>query len=170
MKRGGVGGGSTKTGLVFEAKTDLATAIGRMPGYHVTGNVAYEGPVAVGRLYQKYALYSGLLRPKGVDARKVISKLLLPDDALLSLKTNELHIMEKKFQAVAGSVDEKLQTCDFKLRQYRKLVKPIGIMVTYTYVLNAWFLQEAYRDVLAYIEDVGARYYFDVVPHDVLGI
>ena len=27
MKKGGVGGGNTKTGLIFEGKTDLATLI-----------------------------------------------------------------------------------------------------------------------------------------------
>lgn len=170
MKRGGTGGGTTKTGLVFEAKTDLSAAIQRVPGYSVTGNSVYKGSLEVGRLYAKNALYSDLLVPGGVNARSILSKRLLPDDALLALSDNVLHIIEKKFQRVNGSVDEKLQTCDFKLRQYRRLVKPLGLKVTYTYVLNDWFEDEAYRDVLEYIVDVGARYYFEIVPLDELGI
>lgn len=170
MKQGGVGGGTTKTGLVFEVKTDLSAAIQHVPGYSVTGNSVYRGSSEVGRLFAKNALYSELLLPRGVDARSILSKLLLPDDALLSLRDDVLHVIEKKFQKVNGSVDEKLQTCAFKLRQYRRLVKPLGLKVTYTYVLNDWFKDSAYRDVLAYIVDVGARYYFEVVPLNELGI
>jgi hypothetical protein len=47
--------------------------------------------------------------------------------------------IEVKYQQVAGSVDEKLQTCDFKLKQYLKLVASLGIKVEYVYVLNNWF-------------------------------
>jgi len=47
-----------------------------------------------------------------------------------------------KFQKVAGSVDEKLQTCGFKKRQYTELLKPLDINVEYIYILNDWFQQD----------------------------
>lgn len=39
----------------------------------------------------------------------------------------------------SGSVDEKLQTCDFKRKQYLKMVHSLGLKVEYVYVLNDWF-------------------------------
>ena len=47
-----------------------------------------------------------------------------------------MHILEIKFQEVAGSTDEKLQTCDFKIKQYRKLLSRLNIEVKYIYILN----------------------------------
>jgi hypothetical protein len=54
---------------------------------------------------------------------------------------NEHKVNHKNILSVAGSVDEKLQTCDFKRKQYLKLVQPLGIKVEYVYVLNDWFKQ-----------------------------
>ena len=53
---------------------------------------------------------------------EIISKKLLPDDCIFVIINNTLFIIECKFQQVAGSVDEKLQTCDFKKKQYQKLL------------------------------------------------
>lgn len=62
------------------------------------------------------------LEEYNIDWRKTISKKLLPDDALLVIIRETLFIIEVKYQQVEGSVDEKLQTCDFKRKQYVKLV------------------------------------------------
>ena len=35
MKKGGIYGGNTKTGLIFEGKTDLATFLSKQDGYRV---------------------------------------------------------------------------------------------------------------------------------------
>jgi hypothetical protein len=85
-----------------------------------------------------------------------ISKKLLPDDALLVVVRETLFIVEVKYQQVAGSVDEKLQTCDFKRKQYVKLVADLGLKVEYVYVLNDWFKAPGYKDVLDYIHSVRA--------------
>ena len=81
-----------------------------------------------------------------------------------------LFIVETKFQTVAGSVDEKLQTCDFKLRQYKKMFEPIGLNVKYVYVLNDWFKKKEYADVLAYIKSVDCDYFFNELPLSYLGL
>jgi len=73
---------------------------------------------------------------------------LLPDDALLVIVRETLFIIEVKYQQVEGSVDEKLQTCDFKCKQYLKLVGSLGLKVEYVYVLNDWFRNPRYKDVL----------------------
>ena len=43
MKKGGTGGGNTKTGLIYEGKVDLATFIATQKNYSVKGNeVIYD--------------------------------------------------------------------------------------------------------------------------------
>ena len=110
---GGKGGGNTKTGLIFEGKTDLSDFLNEQKGYKVeNGNVFYEEEL-VGRIFKKYSFYK-FLEELNIDWKKLISKRLLPDDSIFVIIANTLFIIECKFQQVAGSVDEKLQTCDFK--------------------------------------------------------
>lgn len=115
-------------------------------------------------------LYKNLLDPKGVDYKKFISKKLLPDDAIFIISNNTLFVVEIKFQEVPGSVDEKLQTCDFKNKQYQKLLSPIGIKVKYVYVLNEWFGKKEYKDVLEFVTTVGCHHFFPEIPLDFLGL
>lgn len=165
MKEGGTGGARTLTGLRFEQRTDLLTALRRVEDYSVKPELGRAGqrllfqgqPVA--RCFKKHTFYE-FLREERVDWRQRISKQLLPDDAILVLHSRTLFIVEVKFQKVQGSVDEKLQTCDFKRRQYMKLVDGLGLTVEYVYVLNDWFEQPGYRDVLEYIRSVGCHYVF----------
>lgn len=167
-----VGGGARTNlnGLHFEQTTELRDLFKRNKRFSVQGDRIYENGIPVATLYQKYALYKNLLEPRGIDFSKILSKRLLPDDALLVHKTKTLFIIEKKFQHSAGSVDEKLQTCDFKKKQYAKLMSPLGIKVEYCYFLSEWFHQKEYDDVKEYILSVGCRYFFDVIPMDFLGL
>ena len=56
------------------------------------------------------------------------------------LTFKNFYIYEKKFQQVPGSADEKLQTCGFKIQQFRKIATALGLRQTYyTYILNNWF-------------------------------
>ena len=81
-----------------------------------------------------------------------------------------LFIIEVKYQQVEGSVDEKLQTCDFKRKQYLKLVVGLGLKVEYVYVLNDWFKDPRYKDVLNYINSVNCHYKFGSLPLAWLGL
>lgn len=171
MIRGGTGGRTPqKHGLHFEKRTDFANVISNLPGYSVAGDrILFKGK-EVAMLYKKNKLYAKLLAPMGVDYERLISKKLLPDDAVLVLVNKTLFIVEIKFQTVAGSVDEKLQTCDFKLKQYRKLLAPLGLNVRYVYVLNDWFQKKEYADVLKYIKSVDCDYFFNELPLSYLGL
>lgn len=86
---------------------------------------------------------------------------MLPDDSLFGMDNNTVFIIEKKTQNKNGSVDEKLQTCDFKLKQYKKLFLPLNKEVKYYYLLDEWFLQPQYKDALDYIISVGCHYRFN---------
>ncbi len=121
-------------------------------------------------LYKKHKLYSDLLVPNRINYKTMVSKRLVPDDAMLVQVRNTLFVIEIKFQTVSGSVDEKLQTCDFKLKQYQKLLAPLSLQVKYVYVLNDWFKQKSYADVLAYIKSVKCDYFFNVIPFEYFGL
>ena len=167
-------GGGSKTnevGLKFEQETSLsdALALASKNGVELSPDgFVLKFKKKIGYLASKNALYKKFL--DGIALEGVISKKLLPDDAFVNIEQKILYIIEKKFQHRAGSVDEKLQTCDFKLKQYTKLANLKGYSVIYVYVLNEWFKQEQYKDVLEYIRSVGCDYFFSGLPIEYLGI
>ena len=176
MKEGGTGGSHTQTGLEFEARVDFLTLIRKIPGYTTrpapvkgTGTeILFKGE-CVARCSRKYEFYR-FLEQHGIRWQDHLSKRLLPDDALHVILRETLFIIEVKFQKVGGSVDEKLQTCDFKRKQYVKLVSPLDLKVEYVYVLNDWFRQAHYKDVLDYIHSVNCHYKFNSLPLAWLGL
>lgn len=169
MKTGGVGGANTKTGLAFEGKTDILTFLAKQKDYRVQGNIVFFKDEEVARTYKKHAFYK-FLEEKGINWKDIISKRLLPDDSIFVIIKNTLYIIEVKFQQVAGSVDEKLQTCDFKRKQYQKLLSQLNIDVEYIYILSDWFRKPEYRDVLNYIHSVHCYYYFEYLPLEKIGL
>lgn len=175
MKIGGLGGASTLTGLKFEGKVDFQKLLGKIPGYNLAplpnraGIGVFFNEKLIARCFKKYDFYRFLEESK-IDWRKLLSKKLLPDDAMLVIIRETLFIIEVKYQQVAGSVDEKLQTCDFKRKQYIKLVAPLGLRVEYIYVLNDWFKKPEYKDVLDYILSVNCHYKFNELPLAWLGL
>ncbi|MDI6699693.1 MAG: hypothetical protein QME48_00435 [bacterium] len=175
MKKGGSGGAKTITGLNFEKKVDLYKLLTTIPGYRVeksktrAGIDVYYINELIARCFKKYEFYKFLYENQ-IDWEKIISKKLLPDDAMLVIIRETLFIIEIKFQQVAGSVDEKLQTCDFKRKQFLKLVTPLGLKVEYVYVLNDWFKKPQYKDVLDYIQSVNCHYKFNELPLLWLGL
>lgn len=180
MIKNGKGGGNTKTGLVFEGQTDLGTFLSLQKDYEVkketeyilfnnkrikidTRTVYYQKE-KVAELFKKYEFYSSFLKKLDIDWEKYISKKLLPDDSIFVIIQNTVFIIECKHQQVAGSVDEKLQTCDFKKKQYKKLLSKANLDVEYIYLLDNWFRDPKYKDVLDYIQSVGCDYYFEYIP------
>ena len=175
MKTGGIGGGNTITGLNFEKKVDLQKLIATIPGYEVKKipnkaglGIFFKGQL-IARCFRKNDFYKFLTESK-VEWEGLISTKLLPDDALLVIVRETLYIIEVKYQHGPGSVDEKLQTCDFKRKKYLKLVTPLGYKVEYVYVLSDWFKQPKYKDVLEYIQSVNCHYKFNVIPFSWLGL
>ena len=170
MIKNGKGGGNTRTGLVFEGKVDLATFLSGQPHYTLKGHNVYFDNEPVAKIFKKNSFYSVFLKELNIDWQKYISKRLLPDDSIFVLLNNTLFVIECKHQQVAGSVDEKLQTCDFKKKQYKKLMSPANIDVEYIYLLDDWFRDSKYKDVLDYIISVGCSYYFEYIPLTKLGL
>lgn len=165
-----MGGANTKTGLNFEGRVDLLTFLKRQKNYSIEGNEIFYNTEKVGVSFKKNGFYK-FLKGNGVDYTKIVTKKLLPDDAIFVIANNTLFIIEMKFQEVAGSTDEKLQTCDFKIKQYKKLAAPLNMEVQYIYILNDWFKKPEYKDVLDYIISVnGCSYYFNYLPLQKIGL
>ncbi|MDR2115446.1 MAG: hypothetical protein LBP87_03595 [Planctomycetaceae bacterium] len=169
MKKDGLGGGNTKTGLIFEGKTDLAIFLASQTGYSIQGQDVYYNNKLVAHLFKKYELYD-FLEENGVDWEQILSARLLPDNCIYVIIRNTLYIIECKFQQIPGSVDEKLQTCDFKKKQYKKLLSSLNIEVEYVYLLSNWFKAPKYKDVLDYVLSMGCHYYFEYIPLVKLGL
>ncbi len=165
-----VGGGANTNlnGLDFEGRTDLLSALNKHPEFEVNGNSVMKNGKLVALYFEKHNLYKSFLKPKGIDYKTILSKKILPDGAILV--DNTIYIIEKKFQGGSGSVDEKLQTCDFKKQQYIKLFSPLNIRVEYYYILNEWFDKPQYIDVFEYIESVGCRYFIVDLPLEAIGL
>jgi hypothetical protein len=169
MIKGGTGGSNTLTGLRYEAKVDLADFLNQQNGYKVDNTRVLYNNILVARLFKKHELYP-FLKENGVNWKKHISKKLLPDNCIYVIVNNTAFILEVKHQEIGGSVDEKLQTCDFKKKQYIKLFSELNYKVEYCYILDDWFKDERYKDVLDYIISVGCRYYFGYIPLEELGL
>ena len=169
MKKGGIGGGNTITGLIYEGEVDLSTYLAQQKDYDIDGtNVLYKGKV-IAYIFKKHEFYY-FLEKNNIDWKQLISSKLLPDNCIYVIVNNTLFIIEVKNQNVAGSVDEKLQTCDFKRKQYKKLLSQLNIEVEYIYILSKWFKNPKYKDVLDYIISVNCQYYFDYIPLQKLGL
>lgn len=169
MKEGGKGGANTLTGLAFEGKTDLAVFLGKQNGYKVSDDYVYFNDEIVARVFKKKAFYK-FLEEYNINWKELISKQIIPDNCIFVLINNTLFIIECKYQQVTGSTDEKLQTCDFKKKQYQKLLSKANIDVEYVYILSEWFKNPKYKDVLDYIHSVRCQYYFEYIPLNKLGL
>ncbi len=181
MIKDGIGGANTQTGIIFEEKVDLATYL----HLHVKGYTCIEKPYKklksksyeifyqnklVARTFQKHALYA-FLQEREIDWRTILSKQLLPDDTIYVIQDNIIYIIEIKFQKVNGSVDEKLQTCDFKKRQYKKLFAELNYdKIEFIYILSNFYKLIKYKDVLDYISFMGCDYYFEYLPLKRIGL
>lgn len=169
MKKDGIGGGNTKTGLLFEGRASILDLLKSKIGYVIKKDIVYYRGEQVALCLGKHKLYKWL-DMQGVNYKTIFSKKLLPDEALYVIIENTLYVVEIKFQGVGGSVDEKLQTCDFKRKQYARLMAPLNIEVEYIYILNNWFRKPVYKDTLDYIISMGCQYYFEYLPLQKLGL
>lgn len=173
MIKGGIGGGNTITGLLFEGERDILKLFEVTLGYEVKPakigvEILYEKDT-VAKCFKKYDFYR-FLESEGVDWKSLVSARLEPDSALYVIHNNTLFVIELKFQNGTGSVDEKLQTCDYKLKQYKKLLYQLNIEVEYIYILSDWFKKPRYKDSLDYVISVGCQFYFGYLPLHKLGL
>jgi len=176
MKKGGVGGAKTaKSGSEFEALSDdkLLKALETsgfeqilLLGLNSSGNgvhgLSMERAGCKIDIFYKAGIYKYFFEPRKINAREIFSARLEPDSAIYSHRKKVLTIIEKKQQTGAGSVAEKLQTCDYKRYYYETLLKGTGVKLEIIWLLGSYFYdnKSGLASVFEYMESKGSKYIF----------
>ena len=97
----------------------------------------------------------------------ITSKRNQPDAVLV--RNNTFYIIEMKFQkedSKSHSQEALLPYCDFKKKQYQKLLIGTDFKVKFCYLLSESFKKREaeLKDTYQYIEDVGCQYFIDEIP------
>lgn len=169
----GGGAKTNKNGKAYEKHTMISKVL-QKNSFEINkkdevwkNNVFYGYNVPQGKIYKK----NGLLNKMGINWEDHISKKWQPDECFVNINTKTIYIIEKKFQEQSGSVDEKLATCDFKKREYKKLFSKSDYKVEYIYFLCDWFKSSRYKDYIDYIIETNCKYYIgNDVPNNILEI
>lgn len=148
----------------------LANLLNSQPNYSVNAEneVIYKGEI-IAKIFSRENFYSNFLEPNGIYWETVISRQILPNEAIFVKDINTVFIIEKKSQNESGSTDEKLGACAFKRKQYEKLLQG-RYNLKMIYLLSNWFNKPKYMDILNYIRENGCEYCFDYIPLEVLGL
>jgi hypothetical protein len=79
MIKGGLGGGNTKTGLIYEGKVDLPTYLANQEGYAVQGSSVFYKGALVAHVFKKRGLYA-FLKENGISADEISVAPISVDD------------------------------------------------------------------------------------------
>lgn len=170
----GGGADTTRNGNMFENEASVEKML-IANGYTVFSGVVTKNGEHIGLISSKSAFYTDILHVGENDVRKKYGKTLEPDAVFLNKLNHTLYILEMKSQKTPGSVDEKIQTCEYKLRFYNSLRWDYGLEETinhirFYYILSDYFHSPAYREALRFIQDKGCDYYFNTVEPQDLGL
>lgn len=152
---------TNKTWLPFESQVDAKKILQSLKHYEIRNDyeIFYLNQ-KVWEIFKHHSLYKLFLEPKWINYKEYLSAKLLPDWAIFVIIKNTLFILEVKKQGWWGSTDEKLQTSDFKRKQYQKLVYNLNIKIEFCFILDEFFKQQKYNDVLNYITAIGDKYFW----------
>lgn len=162
MKKGWIWWANTnKTWLPFESLVDPRKIIQGLKNYEIKNEFEiFYFDKKVWEIFKHNSLYKLFLEPKWINYKNYISAKLLPDSAIYIIIKNKLFIIEIKKQGWWWSTDEKLQTSDFKRKQYQKLTLKLWIKVEFCFILDEFFKHPRYNDVLNYIVAIGDKYFW----------
>ncbi|GAB6636286.1 hypothetical protein BOVMAS19_18340 [Streptococcus uberis] len=187
MKTRNIHGGGANTNLNgknFEGFTDLSVGIARdlvgkyeiseldMPDTKKTKVFIIKNRIGefVGGIYQQNRLYDWL-KNQGIDYSKYNSKKWMPDEAFINERNKTLYIVEKKFQATSGSVDEKVFGFPNKRRFYQRMVNELDFHVEFIFLGNSEYWDTPrMRDYIIAMREDGVRVMFDNYEYEWLGL
>ena len=159
MKKDGIGGSNTATGICFQklARNKIREALKTSLPDLIANATFCENGHFYEFIGEKYHLQNDWWN-------EYISRKILPDDALYVTSSNTMFIFEYKCQKGGGSTDKKILTCAFEKSQYEKLLHPFDIKkVEYILILNKWFnprYNPIYKDYINYIIQCKCHYFF----------
>ena len=168
----GGGARTTRHGREFERVSDIRKLLAKIPHLKMDGNriLLKATGKQVGFVVEQYDFYKSFLEPMGIDPHARVGKRYIPDAAIIN--NDQVYIVEMKYQAGGGSVDEKIQTGPVKLRLFQELLKGTKYQnrVAYIYVLSNWFKKEQYRKVMEIGSSMGVDYFIEELPPEAVGL
>ena len=153
MITGGTGGANTQSGAIFELNTDVKT------------NLINAGIDISKVIFCRKTDFPAYMKSHGFNMRTYFGKEFWPDEAFIY--NNHLFIIEKKYQSVDGSVDEKIQTGPYKKLIYEICAEALGLNgATYIYLLvgSAFNINKYTKHQIPYLINNGIPVYFDNFP------
>lgn len=97
MIQGGVGGGNTITGLIYEAEVDLVNFLNSQKGYVVKDMDIFYNEELVGNVFKKHGLYKFLTK-KELIGRIIYQKDFYQIIVFMSLWTIQLILLKLNFR------------------------------------------------------------------------
>lgn len=167
------GSGSTlanHNGLIYEKKTSLKTILS-LNGYTLNpeGKFYLEGLEKPLQHIQGTQFYKFIRETLQADLNKVsLSHTFRPDIAIYNPNSNKIIVIEQKYQERDGSVDEKIQNSPYKKHHYQRALSTTDTEFELAYILNDWFKQKKYKDVIQYMLDSGIKVGFNTFDLDIL--
>jgi len=146
---GAGGAGTNKTGLTYEARTDLVTNYSVVKTAASFKIIKFAGSDKLFTTTSKAGLFKTIAPSPNVVKAHGCKQ---PDECYIDYGKRTIFILEKKFQQCSGSVCEKIQTADFKRRHYRKTFP--DYKVEYFYCLSDWYKGNCVAE-LEYLEEIG---------------
>lgn len=184
-KKNTVGGGKQTNinGLSYEKDTDFLDIIVKQTNLVVKeieskktiksrAAEIYKSNKLIGYFFEQDSIYREFFKPRKYDYKKEVKySLLKPDSVFVNEISKTVYIIEKKYQEGTGSVDEKIQTCDYKKNYfYAPKFKKLGYKTEFFYLLSPFYDAEKYSNVFSYIKQKGCRYFFNVIPLKEFGL
>jgi hypothetical protein len=155
----GAGGANTnKNGLSYEEITDLASnyksCVSIPNKKYKMSEISFDGERTFLKPQTKVTLHK-YMKEIGERNEEVYAAggCKEPDETYIDPVNRTVFILEKKFQQVGGSVDEKLQTGPFKKMHYEELFP--NYKIHYIYCLCDWFKRDDYKSTMDYLKKNG---------------
>lgn len=153
----GAGGSNTnKNGLSYEEITDLTDKITVVEEHKTSKTIKFNDTERVFAKTKQGGLFKCMKDKMNNDTPKAHG-CKNPDECYIDEESNNIFIIEKKFQQCSGSVCEKIQTPDFKLWQYSRTFPDYTII--YIYCLSNWF-KENCKAELDYLDFKNIPYFW----------
>jgi len=152
LNRGtGAGGKNTnKNGLPYEKLTELSTEYEMVRKAKFYDLVKFKTSEKLFK-FTKQSNFKKCLGDKLLSHIPHVHGAHSPDECYINEGDKVIFIIEKKFQQCSGSVCEKIQSADCKIRNYQKRIP--GYKIVYMYCLSDWFKKNC-KPELEYLQEI----------------
>lgn len=158
---GAGGANTTLNGNIFEDKTNLSTEYASV-NPDDPDEIVFKSDLTerhfIRKDKKKFYKYMKSINETGIDIEYISPGCCEPDEVYIDNENKICYIIEKKNQSGGGSVDEKLQTGEFKKYHFKQIIP--NYTIHYIYCLSDWFKKTKYQCNLQYLEYKNIPYFW----------